>query len=139
MAKASRLNPDGMWPSPDFPFHHGVVEPDGKRLHISGQVAWDESRNIVGVGDARAQTKYAIASIEKIIKSAGGTIDDIISVNVFYTNQDDYEAICSARKEAFSLEHGPASTAVRVAGLVDERLLVEISAIAVIPDKHSEA
>lgn len=127
-----------MWPSPDFPFHHGVVEPEGKRLHISGQVAWDTDRKIVGIGDAKAQTKYAIASIEKIINSAGGNLDDIISVNVFYTNQDDYAAICNARKEAFSLEHGPASTAVRVAGLVDEKLLVEISAIAVIPYERSE-
>jgi len=34
----------------------------------------------------------------------------------------------------FDVENGPASTAVRVAGLVREELLVEISAIAVIPD-----
>ena len=137
MSKTTRLNPDGMWPSPDFPFHHCVVEPEGKRIHISGQVAWDENRNVVGVGDAKLQTKHALASIEKVLKSVNGSLDDIISVNVFYTDQSDYSAICNARIEAFSLEHGPASTAIRVAGLVDENLLVEISAIAVIPTNRS--
>ncbi len=138
MPKTSRLNPEGMWPSPNFPFHHGVVEGEGRRIHISGQVAWDENRKVVGIGDAGSQTKYAIGSIEKVLQSAGGSLDDIVSVNVFYTDQNDYEAICSARKEAFSLDHGPASTAVRVAGLVDEQLLVEISAIAVIPTSNTK-
>ena len=101
---------------------------------MSGQVAWDINRNVIGVGDAKAQTKHTISNIQNILKSLGGSLDDIVSVNVFYVDQDDYAAICNARKEAFSLEHGPASTAVRVAGLVQAELLVEISAIAVIPD-----
>lgn len=134
--KATRKNPKGSWQSPNFPFHHAVVEPEGKRVHISGQVAWDENRNIIGIGDAGEQTKFAIASIENILASLGGNLADIISVNVFYTNQSDYQAICDARNDCFTLEHGPASTAVRVAGLVDPELLIEISAIAVIPQER---
>jgi len=134
MSKPIRVNPDTVWPGLGFPFHHAVVEPEGRRVHISGQVAWDKQRNIIGINDAGAQTKYAIENIEHILTSLGGKLENVISVNVFYVNQDDYKAICDARQEAFHLEDGPASTAVRVAGLVQEELLVEISAIAVIPE-----
>jgi len=134
MSKPVRVNPDTVWPGLGFPFHHAVVEPEGRRVHISGQVAWDKQRNIIGINDAGAQTKYAIENIRHILFSLGGKLENVISVNVFYVNQDDYKAICDARQEAFHLEDGPASTAVRVAGLVQEELLVEISAIAVIPE-----
>ncbi|MEM7288929.1 MAG: RidA family protein [Pseudomonadota bacterium] len=134
MKKALRVNPDTVWPGLGFPFHHAVVEPDGRRVHVSGQVAWDWERNVVGVGNAGLQTRYAIENISRILESLGGGLEDIVSVNVFYTNQRDYKSICDAREEAFAAENGPASTAVRVAGLVQDELLVEISAIAVIPD-----
>jgi len=134
MKKPIRVNPDTVWPGLGFPFHHAVVEPEGKRVHVSGQVAWDLKRNVMSIGDAGAQTQYAIENIRNILAALGGDLEHIISVNVFYTDQSDYEAICSAREEMFDVENGPASTAVRVAGLVREELLVEISAIAVIPD-----
>ena len=134
MKEPLRTNPDELWPGLGFPFHHAVVEPEGKRVHISGQVAWDKERNVVGIGDAARQTEYTVKNIELILKSLGGRLQDIVSVNVFYVDQRDYSEICRAREDAFSVEHGPASTAVRVAGLVQEELLVEISAIAVIPD-----
>ncbi len=133
MTKATRFNPDDVWPSPGFPFHHAVVEPEGRRVHVSGQVAWDLQFNVVGKSDAAAQTRFALASISRILKPLGGSLDDIVSVTVFYVDQNDYDAICTARKEVFSLAHGPASTAVRVAGLVEPELLVEIAAIAIIP------
>ncbi|MDJ0613575.1 MAG: RidA family protein [Rhizobiaceae bacterium] len=135
MKNPFRINPETVWPGLGFPFHHAVVEPEGRKVHVSGQVAWDLERNIIGIGDAGTQTRYAIKNIQNILFGLGGTLEDIISVNVFYVDQADYQAICDARKEMFEIEHGPASTAVRVAGLVHDKLLVEISAIAVIPEE----
>ncbi len=134
-----RVNPETLWPGLGFPFHHAVVEPEGHRVHVSGQVAWDKDRNIIGPGDPGTQTKHTIENIERILKSLGGGLEHIISVNVFYVDQNDYKAICDARENAFSVEHGPASTAVRVAGLVQPELLVEISAIAVIPTENFQS
>ena len=134
MKNALRLNPEGSWQSPGFPFHHMVVEPEGNRVHISGQVAWDKNRNIISPGHAGAQTIYALESIGKLLAEIGGELGDVISVNIFYVNQADYADICAARKSTFSLSDAPASTAVRVTGLVMPELLVEISAIAVVPN-----
>ncbi len=136
MKKALRLNPSDTWKSPGFPLHQLVAEPEGKRVHISGQVAWDSERNVVGVNNAGAQTVFLLKAIAALLDKVGGKSSDIISVNVYYLNDEDYGAICDARKEFFSIEDGPVSTAVRVAGLVDPKLLVEISAIAVIPTER---
>ena len=133
MKTAKRINPPKSWSSTGFPFHHAVVEPDGRRVHVSGQVAWNKDKNIIGRGDAAAQTRHAIKCIDEILQAEGSNLDHIVSVHVFYVNDDDYEAICNMRANMFTLAHGPASTAVRVARLVHPDLMVEISAIAVIP------
>ena len=134
MGDTIRNNPSGIWPVAHFPFHHAVVEPQGRRIHISGQVAWDEERNIVAPGDAAAQTEFALNNIQKILGSFGGNLEDVVSFLLFYVNDDDYKAVCDARAKILPIEHGPATTAVKAAGLVDPDLVVEIAAVAVIPE-----
>ena len=139
MGDTIRHNPSGIWPVTHFPFHHAVVEPEGRRIHVSGQVAWDEERNVVAVGDAAGQTELALTNIKTILASFGGTLEDVMSFLLFYVNDEDYKPICDKRAEMLPNESGPATTAVRTAGLVDPKLLVEIAAIAVIPhDRFKE-
>ena len=54
--------------------NQAVVEPEGRRIHLSGQVAWDADFNVLHPGDAGAQTKAAFDNIEKVLKAAGGTL-----------------------------------------------------------------
>ena len=63
----------------------------------------------------------------------GGSINDVVSVTVYYVCDENLAAIRDVRGRRFGLLHGPASTSVKVAGLVRLELLVEMSAIAVIP------
>ena len=72
--------------------------------------------------------------IARIIEAAGGTLNDLVSITTYYVDQADYAAITDARREALSGTDGPATTGIRIAGLVDPALLVEISGIAVVPD-----
>lgn len=134
MSKAIRYTPKGMWKSEGFPFHQAVIEPEGRRVHLTGQVAWDADRNIIGGQDAGAQTTAALDNIRRILSEIGGTMDDIMSTTVYYIDQDDLPAIYEARKQALAMEHGPATTAVRVSSLVDPDLLIEITVIAVVPE-----
>ncbi|PRY95522.1 enamine deaminase RidA (YjgF/YER057c/UK114 family) [Hasllibacter halocynthiae] len=115
--------------------NHGVLEPDGRRLHVTGQVAWDEEGRVLHSGDAGAQTAYAMGLIERIVAAAGGTLADLVSITTYYVDQDDYAAITEARRIALDGTTGPATTGIRVAGLVHPDLLVEIAAIAVIPER----
>jgi enamine deaminase RidA (YjgF/YER057c/UK114 family) len=131
--EAIRLNIDGVWSDKDFPMSQAVVEPEGRRVHLTGQVGWTSRFEIVGLNDASTQTHAAIDNIEKVLHALGGTIEDVVSTTMYYVRDVDLYAIQNARRSRFSFSAGPAVTGVRVAALVDPDLLVELTVTAVIP------
>ena len=136
---AIRFNPQTGWPQFGRPFHHGVIEPEGKVLHMTGQVAWDREVNIVGKGDCEAQARKCFDNVDAILNAVGGTLDDIVSLTVFYLDPADMPAIQKVRAEKLKPEHGPTSILIQAAGLIEPDLLVEIAPIAVIPhDRYHE-
>ena len=132
--------PPDMWGGPPgqdgYPFHHAVVEPSGRRVHVTGQVAWDADMHVIGADDPTVQTHAAFDNIAKILDGLGGTIDDIVNMTTYYVRQEDYAAITEVRASRLKNEFGPATTGIQVAGLVAPDLLVEIAVIAVIPDER---
>ncbi|MEO1139116.1 MAG: RidA family protein [Pseudomonadota bacterium] len=133
MSARIHANPPGTWPRDGFPMNHAVVEPDGRRVHLTGQVAWDENGALIGGDDAEAQTLAALDHIERILASMGGEMKDIVSLNTNYTRDQDKEAITKARAARLDPAFGPVATGVKVAGLWGADLLVELTVIAVIP------
>ena len=133
---AIRINPNNVWADSEFPFNQAVVEPDGKRVHLTGQVAWDRKGKVIGRDDAKKQTECAIDNIVKILAELGGMLDDIVSMTMYYVRDQDLSDIQSERIRRFKKPTGPAVTGVKVAALVDPELLVELTAIAVIPDER---
>lgn len=131
--EAIRFNTPKVWVIENYPYCQAAVEPSGRRAHIAGQVAWTVDRTLVGLNDPEAQTETTIDNIETILAGMGGTINDVMSVTMYYVREEDLNAIRDVRGRRFGLHHGPASTGVKVAGLVRPDLLVEMSAIAVIP------
>ncbi|WP_298918598.1 RidA family protein [uncultured Roseobacter sp.] len=131
---AIRFNTPDVWGIENYPYCQAAVEPAGHRVHVAGQVAWTIERELVGPDDPTAQTEKTIDNIETILSAMGGSIHDVISVTMYYVRDEDLAAIRDVRGRRFGLEHGPASTGVKVAGLVRPELLVEMSAIAVIPE-----
>lgn len=129
----TRFNPPTGWPQEGRAFHHGVIEPEGKVLHITGQVAWDHNSNIIGKGDCEAQACKCFENVEHILSAVGGRLDDIVSLTIFYLDPDDMPAIQKVRAEKLKLEHGPVSILIQAAGLIVPDLLVEVAPIAVIP------
>ncbi|WP_371224524.1 RidA family protein [Roseovarius sp. 2305UL8-3] len=134
MTDRINANPDGCWPRDGFPMNHAVAEPVGRRVHLTGQVAWDADGNLIGGTDAEAQTHAALDHIERILDALGGTLDDIVSLTTYFTRDGDQAAISRARAARLKAEFGPAATGVRVAGLWAPEILVELTVIAVIPE-----
>lgn len=126
----------GVWSDPKFPMSQAVVEPDGKRVHLTGQVGWTEEFEVIARGDAGKQTHAAIDNIEKVLAELGGTIGDVVSTTMYYVRDKDLDAIQEARRVRFSFDAGPAVTGVKVAALVDPELLVELTVTAVIPQSR---
>ncbi|MEM6461765.1 MAG: RidA family protein [Pseudomonadota bacterium] len=128
-----RFNPPTAWPRAGRAFNHGVVQPEGKTLHMTGQVAWDGAGNIVGAGDCAARTRRCFDNVEHILNAVGGTFDDLVSLTIYFLNADDLPAIQAVRSERLKQETAPASILIQTPGLVVPELLVELVPLAVIP------
>ncbi len=128
---ASRFNAVGVW-RPFGPFSMGVVQGEGRIVHLKGQVALDKDGNAVGKGDMRAQTRKTLENLRAVLASVGGEMADIVSLTHYVTDIEQFLQTRDIRLEFFP-EPFPVTTTVQVVRLYHCDLLVEISAIAEIP------
>jgi enamine deaminase RidA (YjgF/YER057c/UK114 family) len=126
------LNPEGM-PVPRGSYSQVVITKPGRFVFIAGNTAGDPEGKVVGVGDIRAQTRYALEKIKKGVEAAGGTLQDIVSMTIFTTDARYHPAVNETRRE-FLGSNFPTSTMVQVVALARPELLIEINAIAVVPE-----
>lgn len=105
-------------------------------IMLSGVAALDDSLQVVGVGDLRAQTRFVLETIKADVERQGGTMDDVCRVRVFMTSltPDDFRVVHEERAKFFHRDHYPASTLVKVAALIKPELLIEIDADVVLLD-----
>jgi 2-iminobutanoate/2-iminopropanoate deaminase len=103
---------------------------DAKRLiFVSGQLAVDEHRQIVGKGNVAAQTEQVLKNIQRNLEQLGGSMADVVQVTVFVKDMSGLREIHEVRLRYFS-EPYPTSTLVAVAGFVHPDALIEINAVA---------
>ena len=102
----------------------------GDTLYISGQVArpFEGGTGMVGK-DEYEQSKQFLSRIERIIKAAGGTMDNLVKMTIFVVDIAKNTEVWRARREFFSGDF-PASTLVEVRSLAGKEVLVEIEAVA---------
>jgi enamine deaminase RidA (YjgF/YER057c/UK114 family) len=103
----------------------------GDVVHVSGTTATDANGAIVGRADAYAQTKQALANIQRALERAGASMADVVRTRIYVTDLAQWEAIGRAHGEHFR-DVRPACTMVEVRGLIDPEMLVEIEAEAII-------
>lgn len=133
---AQGFNSDETWSPRNRGFNMGVVQHTGHVVHFTGQVAWDQDEQIVGLDDVEAQTRQCFTNIEALLKEVGGRFEDIVAVTTYFTDRSQLAAIQKVRTEVFPVSTAPVSTSVMVAGLGHEDFLVELTPIAVIPDER---
>jgi len=105
----------------------------GKLVFISGMTARKADGTIAGVGDITVQTRQVCENVKAAVEEAGGTLDDVMRVDVYVRNMEHLAAIPAVRREYFKAP-APASTMVEVCKMTSPDYLIEINAIAVLPD-----
>ena len=101
----------------------------GDRIYVTGTTATGENSDIVGVGDAYAQTVRCILNIERALKYFDASLEHVVRTRMFVTDISRWEEYGRAHGEYFR-EIMPATTMVEVSGLIDPHMLIEIEADA---------
>jgi len=81
---------------------------------------------------AYEQARLCLEIVGDALERAGAGFADVVRTRMYLVDADDWEDVARAHGEVFA-EIRPASTAVVVAALLDERWRVEIEAEAVLP------
>ncbi|HEV7871351.1 MAG TPA: RidA family protein [Modestobacter sp.] len=106
------------------------------RIVVAGGSAWVSGTTgtvdgaVVHPGDAAAQTRVALSTIERALSDAGFTLGDVVRTRMFVTDISRWEEVGRAHGEFFG-EIRPATSMLQVAALIDPAMLVEIEADAV--------
>jgi enamine deaminase RidA (YjgF/YER057c/UK114 family) len=104
----------------------------GRHVYVTGTTAWVPGGGRAGEGDAGAQARQAIRNIERALAEVGGDLRDVVRTRMFVVDiARDWEAVGRAHAEAFGSAR-PATTMVEVRRLIEEWMLVEIEADAVL-------
>ena len=102
----------------------------GDTLYLSGQIPLDPASGEVIDGGFEARTRRVFDNLEAVCRAAGGTLSDIVKLNVFLTDLGRFAEVNAIMAEYFS-EPYPARAAVQVAAL-PKGVDVEMDAVAVI-------
>lgn len=118
--------------NPTWQFTHAIKVTGGSLLFVSGVVGITPDGQLPK-GDIVRQSEIAYENLRKILAAAGGTLADIVKVNIYVG--DDYakqrDALRDMRARFFTGDY-PVSTLVQVAGFANPDYLFEIEAIAAI-------
>ena len=128
-------NPSGIHP-PVGRYHHLARTSAGELLFLAGQVAVKSDGNIIGKGNARDQTVQVYHNIGAILQSVGASYDNIVQLTTYVVGRHSVQPYLDARselfEEIFSDGKYPPNTLLVVDGLLDEDMLIEVTAIAVL-------
>ena len=134
-AQMQFLKPDGI--APGNGYSHVVVTSPGKLVFISGQVARDKQGNLVGKGDLRAQTVQVFENLKTALASAGASFNDVVKINWYVRDfkQENLGILREVRTMYVNKDNPPASTLSGVVALAQDDYLIEVEAVAAIPNK----
>lgn len=116
-------------------FSPAVITEGGKMIWLAGHGGYVEEGDKANHGNFAAQAHEAFASIERTLKRAGGTLDDIVYMTVFIKDMRYGEEFVKIRREKFVKGNFPGSTLVTVTGFSRPGMLIEIAPIAVVGAK----
>lgn len=118
--------------------HYPHVKQAGDFVFISGTSARRPDGSFVGAStapdgalqlDIRAQTRAVIDNLRSILGSVECDLTDLVSINTYLVNMDDFAGYNQVYAEYFSYE-GPTRTTVAVHQLPHPHLLIEMQATA---------
>jgi 2-iminobutanoate/2-iminopropanoate deaminase len=102
-------------------------------LYTSGQIALKVNGEMVH-NDIKEQTRQIFSNIKSLLEDNGTSLDEVVKVNIFLTDMNDFGVVNVLMAEAFG-DHKPARSTVEVRGL-PKNAMIEMDMIATISEYH---
>lgn len=132
--KTEFLNPETLSKNPAFS-QVAVVTGSNRTVYIGGQDAIDREGKIVGKGNLEQQAQQVLTNIEAALKASGAGFEHIVKWNIYFVKgQDPRVALKVFQAKMSGLKSQPLVTGVFVESLASPDYLLEIEAIAVVPE-----
>jgi len=100
----------------------------GTTIHLAGHTGYQEPQP----GDFDSQVRAAFERMRKTLESAGGKLDDIVTMTVFITDMANGTRFTQLRKDFFQEGRYPASALIGIKELARPEMMIEIQAVAVV-------
>ncbi len=102
----------------------------GNTVYLSGQIPLDPASGQMVQGDMRAQVTRVFENLSAVAKAAGGSLNDVVKLNVFLTDLAHFALVNEIMAQYFAQPY-PARAAVGVAAL-PRGAAVEMDAVMVL-------
>jgi enamine deaminase RidA (YjgF/YER057c/UK114 family) len=126
------INPPTLAVPPGYT--HVVEVTRGRTVYIAGQIARDQSGKIVGQGDFRAQTQQVFENLKAALAAVGADFTHVVKLNMYVLDISQRPTLAEVRDRYVNTANPPASTLVEVRKLALPELLIEIEAVAHLPE-----
>ncbi len=116
-------------------FSHGVLVSGGQLLFLAGQTGSDPEGNILAPGDLVAQYEQVLRNLMAVVVAAGGKMQDIVKINIFVRNRDDYLAHLGPLGQvhrSFFGNYYPAAALFEISRFFQDEALIEIEGMAML-------
>jgi len=101
-------------------------------IFVTGTTALGERGEVVGPGDAYAQTRRCLEIIDTSLRELGADLTCVVRTRMFVTDIARWEDYGRAHRDCFA-HHPPATTMVEISRLIHPDMLIEIEADAIVP------
>ncbi len=118
-------------------FSPGVVTEGGKIVWVAGQTATRDNAGNDIANNFEAQVKQVFSQIDQVLKRAGGSLANVVSMTVFIKESRYGDRFVEMRKDMFQNGNYPGSALITVTNFARPGIEIEIQAIGVIGDRCS--
>ncbi|WP_083880629.1 RidA family protein [Nocardia araoensis] len=126
----TRLDPEELHRNPAFT--QGVIAPAGRTLYVGGQLGTDSTGALLD--GLEAQTVQAMRNVLTVLAAGNTGPEHVVKLTIYLVDAADAQAGYAAARTVWG-DHRTAITVVSTAGHARPGALVEIDAIAAIPEE----
>jgi enamine deaminase RidA (YjgF/YER057c/UK114 family) len=118
-------------------FSPGVITEGGKTVWVAGQTATRDNDGRDIANNFEAQVKQVVSQVDQVMKRAGGSLANIVTMTVFIKESRYGDRFVEMRKDFFQNGNYPGSALITVTNFARPGIEIEIQAVGVIGDRCS--